>query len=827
MAACVLGAAVALAESSEAMRKKPNFVVIFVDDMGCADIEPFGSKKNKTPRLNRMADEGLKLTSFYAAPVCSPSRAALMTGCYPKRVGLATGSWAGVLFPKDPHGLNPKEKTVAEVLKDAGYTTGCFGKWHLGDQPEFLPTNQGFDTYFGIPYSNDMWPPMPAAKKWKSGACPLPVLRGTKVVDIVKGMDDQAQLCKRFTDEAIGFIRKNKDRPFFLYFPHSSIHGPRQARKEFMDRANGDSKRAQVEELDWSIGLLLDTIQELGLADNTLVFFTSDNGGTGDSNIPLRGGKGSTWEGGMREPTIAWWPGTIPANSVSDEIASTMDLLPTLATLGGAKVPDDRVIDGKDITPILRDPKYAKSPYKAFYYYGQDNLQAVRSGPWKLHVKGQLYNLEKDIGEENDVAGENPEIVARLRKYLDECRADLDDPKNCRPVGLNEDPQYLVPLSAGEDKSQESKAFHQKDLPVFVNGRGAICRLPSLLVTRDGTVLAACQKRKGGDDWSESALVLRRSRDGGRTWSDEQTLFDRDGWCCFNGNLVEDRRNGELLALFIAFPKAAGPNWFRSEWIPAGGGFDLVRSTNGGSTWSQPEHHMPAPNPDGWRGGAAFNNNHGVQISTGPHTGRLVVGGRVFKTGAYQGRAKGGVIYSDDGGKTWRVGGVGLSKQAGVNGEVTLCEASGGQIYVNYRREGDPLRQRLFSRSRDGGASFYEEGSEENLPAHGCNAGLASFTPRGAEKPLLLFSYPLKGKGRSDLMCYLSRDDGRSWASTRVISASGGYSDVSVLPDATILTLYPKKDGNRHEKIFPWNRMGWSCGGNSGRWPGHCRAAGV
>jgi len=443
-----------LAEPSKAKRarKKPNFVVIFIDDMGYGDIEPFGSTINKTPHLNRMAAEGMKLTSFYvAAPVCTPSRAALMTGCYPKRVGLASGSWHCVLFPKDPHGLNPKEITIAKVLKGAGYATGCFGKWHLGDQPEFLPTSHGFDTYFGIPYSNDMWPPLPAAKRWKVFPPPLPVLRDTKVVDIVKDMDDQAQLCKRFTDEAAAFIRKNKDRPFFVYLPHAFVHGPRKARKAFMDKAGGNATRAQIEEVDWSTGQILDTIRKLGLAENTMVIFTSDNGGAGGCvSKPLRGGKGSTWEGGMREPTLAWWPGTIPAKSTCDEIATTMDLLPTFAALGGGKVPGDRVIDGKDIVPLLLGRANAKSPHKAFFYYWRNNLRAVRSGEWKLHTNGQLYNLKKDIGERKNVAKQNPDIVTRLRKYLDQCRADLDDPKNCRPVGKNMSPQYLLPLQGSK-----------------------------------------------------------------------------------------------------------------------------------------------------------------------------------------------------------------------------------------------------------------------------------------------------------------------------------------------------------------------------------------
>ena len=432
---------------SAAAAEKPNFVVIFIDDMGYGDIGPFGSTVNKTPHLDRMAEEGLKLTSFYvAADCCTPSRAALMTGCYPKRVGLARGSWGPVLFPKDEHGLNPDEITIAEVLKDAGYTTGCFCKWHLGDQPEFLPTRHGFDVYFGIPYSNDMWPLYRRSRQWKNGVCPLPVLRGEEVVDIVEDMDDQGRLCKRFTDEAIRFVRDNRDKPFFCYLPHAFIHGPRNARQEFRERAKGDVTRAQIEEVDWSTGQILDTLRELGLAGKTLVLFTSDNGGTrGSSNKPLRGSKGQTWEGGMREPTLAWWPGTVPAGSACDEIATTMDLLPTFAKLGGGQVPGDRVIDGKDISSLLLRPGNAKSPHEAFFYYRLAKLNAVRSGPWKLHADGALYNLDEDIGESRNVAAQHPDVVARLGKHLSRCRADLDNPANCRPVGKNTNPRYLTP----------------------------------------------------------------------------------------------------------------------------------------------------------------------------------------------------------------------------------------------------------------------------------------------------------------------------------------------------------------------------------------------
>jgi sialidase-1 len=261
----------------------------------------------------------------------------------------------------------------------------------------------------------------------------------------------------------------------------------------------------------------------------------------------------------------------------------------------------------------------------------------------------------------------------------------------------------------------------------------------------------------------------------------------------FNGNLVEDRHTGEVLATGILFPTKAGPGWFTKTWIPAGGGFDLFRSRDDGQTWSAPEHHVPAPNADGWRGGAAYNNNHGVQLTRGPHAGRLVLGARVFKKGVSEDRAKGGVVYSDDHGHTWRVGGSGFAEQGPVNGEVTLCETSTGEVYVNYRNRDSRAspRRRLYSRSRDGGASFYEEGAVEDLPAHGCNAGLVGFTPAGGEQPLLVFTYPLE-PSRRKMICCFSGDDGQSWSRTKVFSEHGGYSDVAVLPDGTILVLYEK-----------------------------------
>lgn len=418
---------------------RPNFVVIFIDDLGYGDIEPFGSEINRTPHLNRMAKEGLKLTSFYvASPVCTPSRAALMTGCYPQRVGLEKGSGHIVLFPGDPHGLNPGEITLAEALGKAGYATGCFGKWHLGDQPEFLPTAQGFDSYYGIPYSNDMWPEL------RRFQCPdLPILQNDKVVELVKTMDDQATLCRKFTEAAIQFIRQHREEPFFVYLPHAFVHSPRQASNEFT--ASGKSvEQSQVEEVDWSVGQILKALRESGIEKNTLVLFTSDNGpARGLSPGPYRGRKGSAYEGGHRTPTLAWWPATILPGSSSDQLTTAMDIYPTFLDFAGAELPTDRVIDGRNISPILLGRENAQTPHDRFFYQQGGKLAAVRSGDWKLHRNGELYHLESDPGEKQNVADYNPDIILILEMMMREFEKDLSE--NSRPVGLSKNSRTLVP----------------------------------------------------------------------------------------------------------------------------------------------------------------------------------------------------------------------------------------------------------------------------------------------------------------------------------------------------------------------------------------------
>jgi arylsulfatase A-like enzyme len=438
---------------------RPNIIVFNVDDLGYADVGAFGSKLNRTPHVDRLAAEGMKLTCFYGAPVCSPSRAALMTGCYPKRVGIPQ-----VLFPGQPTGISWSESTLAELLKEQGYATMCVGKWHLGDQPEFLPTRHGFEHYFGMPYSNDMGPVEDGAragigapkaknldpKAKRPGHPPLPLLRDEKLVKRVFAKE-QAELTRLYTEEAVKFIAGHGQPdagPFFLYLPHTAVHVPLYPSEKFRGKSPHGIYSDWVEEVDWSLGQVMAAVREGGLAERTLVLFTSDNGGTPRAvNAPLRGFKASTLEGGMREPTIAWWPGKIPSGSATDAITSNMDLVPTCTKLAGGSLPARRQLDGHDIWPLLSG-QTKETPYEAFYYFQANRLNAVRTGPWKLELaSGKLYNLASDIGEAIDVAEANPEVVKRLRALAEKMDDDLgiDAPGHgCRPPGRVQNPKPII-----------------------------------------------------------------------------------------------------------------------------------------------------------------------------------------------------------------------------------------------------------------------------------------------------------------------------------------------------------------------------------------------
>ena len=449
----------------------PNFVVIFTDDQGYADVGCFGAKGFETPNLDRMATNGMRFTSFYVSQaVCSASRASLITGCYPNRVSIY-----GALGPHAQIGLNPEEETIAEVLKKSGYACGIFGKWHLGHHREFLPLQHGFDEYLGLPYSNDMWPVWydgtPTAKDHRKATHPnLPLIDGNETIEELTKMEDQDMLTTRYTERAVRFIEKNKDRPFFLYVPHSMPHTPLGVSDKFRGKSQQGKYGDVIMEIDWSAGQILKALKKHNLENNTLVVFTSDNGPWlnfgkhAGSTGPLREGKGTSWEGGQRVPCIMRWPGHIPADTVCDKMASTMDLLPTFAAISGAALPKKK-IDGVNILSLLEGQPDANPRDHLFYYYGRP-LQCVRQGKWKLHFphkyrsyKGvepgkdglpgptargetslELYDLENDIGERHNVADKHPEIVKRLQALGEIAREELGDGKDrigkgVRPCG--------------------------------------------------------------------------------------------------------------------------------------------------------------------------------------------------------------------------------------------------------------------------------------------------------------------------------------------------------------------------------------------------------
>ena len=444
--------------STAAQSPQPNIILIFCDDLGYGDLAVYGSTVHRTPHLDQMAADGALFTDFYVTSgVCTPSRSSLLTGCYPRRVDMHINArhpdsvGTQVLFPRAKKGLNPNEITIAEMLKEQGYATACIGKWHLGDHPEFLPTRQGFDTYFGIPYSNDM----------NRDFVPLPLMRDEQVIEAPV---DQNTLTKRYTQEAISFIRDHSKHPFFIYLPHAMTHNPLHASDDFRGKSANGIYGDAVEELDWSTGQILAELKTQGLEENTLVIFTSDNGAAsrwGGSNGDLRGWKGSTWEGGMRVPCIMQWKGFVPTGQVITEMSSTLDILPTIAQWTDTKLPDDRTIDGFSIQSLLLN-KNTTSPYTAFFYYQKAQLQAVRTGKWKLHLAldstyqsnhfpgfkegrtAELYNLEEDRQEQHNLASEQPEIVAQLehlaiyaRQHLGDLHQDGDQ---VRPAAIVEEP---------------------------------------------------------------------------------------------------------------------------------------------------------------------------------------------------------------------------------------------------------------------------------------------------------------------------------------------------------------------------------------------------
>lgn len=456
--------------------RPPNFVLIFADDVGYADIGCYGAEGYETPNLDRMASEGMRFTDFYAAQaVCSASRAALLTGCYPNRVSIH-----GALSPRADVGLHPNEETIAEVLKKRGYRTAIYGKWHLGHHREFLPLQHGFDEYLGLPYSNDMWPVgydgRPAEQGHAKAAYPpLPLIKRNRKIREIRSLEDQNTLTTLYTERALDFIARNREHPFFLYVPHTMAHVPLGVSEKFRGKSRQGLYGDVMMEIDWSVGKILKALRKYGLDENTLVVFTSDNGpwlnfgNHAGSAGPLREGKGTSWEGGVRVPCLMRWPGHIPAGAVCRAMAATMDLLPTFAAIARAPLPENP-IDGVNILPLLEAKPGANPRDHLFYYYGKQ-LQAVRQGKWKLHFphayrsyqgvepgrdgfpgpynRGEtgteLYDLEKDIGERHNVADLYPDVVERLKTLGEKARQDLGDTdrqgEGVRPPGRLKPPK--------------------------------------------------------------------------------------------------------------------------------------------------------------------------------------------------------------------------------------------------------------------------------------------------------------------------------------------------------------------------------------------------
>lgn len=439
---------------------KPNFVIIFADDQGYGDLGCFGSQKIETPNIDRMAKEGRRFTSFMvASPVCTPSRAALLTGCYPKRVGMHQH----VLFPSSKKGLNPDEHTIADHLKAQGYATACFGKWHLGHHPETLPRQNGFDVYLGIPYSNDMnhpdnkgKPRVPSDDLWRDRKSAVtlwntPLIENEKIVELPV---DQRTVTRRYTDRAVDFIKENKDDPFFVYLPHSMPHIPLYVPDDAYDPDPQNAYTCVIEHIDDEVGRVMDTIRDLGLSENTYVIYTSDNGpwlqfkNHGGSAGPLREGKGTTFEGGQRVPCVMWAPGRIPAGTECGELVGTIDMLPTIAALTDSPLPDDRKIDGMDVSSLLHGDADTPLREEFLHYTSQGKLEGIRKGDWKLLVKTKrrprrpnpnakpappetmLFNLKNDVGEKNNLAGAHPDIVDELKARMTQLDAEIE--KNAR-----------------------------------------------------------------------------------------------------------------------------------------------------------------------------------------------------------------------------------------------------------------------------------------------------------------------------------------------------------------------------------------------------------
>jgi len=789
--------------NSHERSEKPNFIIIFCDDLGYADIEPFGSELHRTPNISTMASEGIRLTNFYSTCcVCTPSRSSLMTGCYPKRIGMhesERGQW--VLFPGNSRGLNSNEYTIAEVLRGVGYSTAIIGKWHLGDQPEYLPTRHGFDTYFGIPYSNDMGK---MDRPVKHNYPPTPLIEDGKVVEMEP---NQRLVTRRYTDRALEFIEKNREKPFFLYLPHSMPHWPQYSSKPFAHKSNNKAWGDAVEEIDWSTGKILEKLKQLDIDRKTFVIFTSDNGGAvqhGAINKPLRGGKGSTWEGGQRICCVVRWPGKIPAGTSSDSMAATFDLLPTMAKLAGAKLDAGRKIDGKDISSILF--KNGESPHENFFYYFRDEINAIRSGKWKLFVKRrkeklekpELYNLSEDVGESKNVADTHPQIVTRLQAAIDAARQDLGDGTEFAGSGTRQ------PGSVDNAKTLTRNPNNElTQTTVFQKGDDGYhtYRIPSLLVSQKGTLLAFCEGRKtGSGDHGNLDLVLKRSSDMGKSWEKMQIVFEEGGdkkITIGNPCPVVDQETGTI---WMPFCK-------NNEQV------FITKSVDDGITWQKPIEITSDVKKEGW-GWYATGPGVGIQLTRKKYNGRMVIpcDHREKKNGKWVKISH--CFFSDDHGKTWQLG----ENVDDHTDDCQVVELHNGQLMINMRNYwaavgGKPERggKRAVAISDDGGQTWGQTQFDSTLIEPICQASFIRHNSDAFRKSPLLFSNPASTQSRHRMTIRMSFDQGKTWPADKTIhEGPAAYSCLTVLPDRSIGCLFEGgKDGPYEKLIFARFTIPW------------------
>lgn len=777
----------------------PNVVLIFTDDQGYGDVGCFGAKGFETPNLDKLAKQGVKLTDFHSSqPVCSASRASLMTGCYANRIGIH-----GALGPNSRHGIHADETTLAEVCKSKGYATAMVGKWHLGHHPQFLPTRHGFDSYFGLPYSNDMWPHHPEAKK---GTYPnLPLFENEKIIDADVTPEDQPKLTTQYTERAVKFITDNKAKPFFLYVAHSMPHVPLFVSDKFKGKSKSGLHGDVMMEIDWSVGEIMKALDDHKLADNTLVIFTCDNGpwlsygnhaGTAGT---LREGKGTVWEGGVRVPFIARLPGKIPADSECRIPAMTIDVLPTVAKLIGADLPKLK-IDGKDIGALLRGEAKAKTPQEVyFHYYGTNELQAVRSGKWKLMLphtyrtmdgqpqgkdgvpgkykqvkieKPELYDLDADVSESKNVADANPGVVKVLLARAETAREDMGDSLTKR-VGKGVREPGRLPPEKKDEKKDKPEYTAELVFPFHKQHNHA----PGIVECPNGDLLVSWYRGSGERSADDVAVYAARKKAKDEKWSDAFLMADTPGFPDCNTAMWIDKED----KLWLFWPVILANSW-ESCITQYRTSSDFQK--DGAPKWSWQANILLTPKDfeevmlrefGAWK--KQISDATKLPVTLSDELVKKRVGDKLLSRLGWQPRCKptelksgrillplysdtysaGLMAISDDNGKTWTAS----QPLAGFGSiQPSVLERKDGTL-VAYMRENGVFKKIRVSESKDKGESWGTVYSSE-LPNPGSGLDAVRLT---SGNWLLVYNDTVKG--RNSLAVSLSDDEGKTWKWTR------------------------------------------------------------